>query len=95
MMFRYIKLIYEIFDSLDYFYYSHYSLLPKEHFVNILYKLQSHNNDESIINNEENNSKNEKDNTRASQNINQKKVLLKKYSTKKMRLASMMNKNII
>ena len=83
MMFRYIKLIYEIFDSLDYFYYSHYSLLPKEHFVNILYKLQSHNNDESIINNEENNSKNEKDNTRASQNINQKKSIIEKIFHKK------------
>ena len=83
MMFRYIKLIYEILDSSDDFYYSHYSLFPNENFENILYKLQSHNDDQTIINIEENNSKNEKDNTIASQNINQKKSITEKIFQKK------------
>ena len=70
----------EIFDSSEDF---DYSLQSKINFENYLYKLQSHNDDESIINVDGNNSNNERDKTRASQNINQKKSITEKIFQKK------------
>ena len=63
--------------------YSHYSLLPKANYENILYKLQSNNYDESIINIDEKNSINERDKTKATQKINQNKSITEKILLKK------------
>ena len=75
----------EVLGSIDNsdFEYSLFSLPQVVNFENILYKLQSHNNDESIINFDENNSNNERDNTRATQKVNQNKSINEKIFRKK------------
>ena len=70
----------EIFDSSEDFY---YFLQSKINFENILNKLQSNNNDKSIINVDGNNSNNERDKTRATKKINQNKGITEKIFRKK------------
>ena len=78
-------LSFQILGSIDNsdFEYSLFPLSQVVNFENILYKLQSHNNDESIINFDENNSNNERDNTRATQKVNQNKSINEKIFRKK------------